>query len=246
MGFRLSALLERTACALRGPPDGFDLTLAERTRLLVAATAWFSAKHSYELLGVHELHIAFRNREDWRHTSAERILLFRTMVADQHEVTPGWYWLYLQDSTEVLGLLRFLALTDPKEDVRRGAIAMCSRLGIILERDDLERFLKDDEESVIIAAIRLAKETGRAGCEALLERIGGDGRPAVRDAAGTAFYDLKFARDPAGAIRDYMSSGANPVSWLTKEQAERDLPLDAAFLKQAFDTAGSTCSHIRR
>jgi hypothetical protein len=239
---QLAALLQRISAELSAHKEVFDIELDDRARLLTAATSWFSSRHASELLGIHELHIAFRNRHTWRLTAPERLLLFRTMAADNHDLHPGWYWLQQQEHVSIPDFIEYLVIHDSKTEVRRGAIAMCARLGIKFSRSLIERLLGDPEEDVVREAIRLVPSLGDAASETLLTPILKHVNSSIRDAASVAYYGLKFKRDSAGAVREFINGGGHPASWLSKSLADNSIPLDPTFVKHLL---GRSEPHIR-
>ena len=91
--------------------------LAVRTLLLSAALV-AASESSDTPLPTHELNTLYRYRDRLQATDDELFVLFRTLLADVSEVTPGWYWFRKDEVGAIADRLLTIAWLDANTTVR--------------------------------------------------------------------------------------------------------------------------------
>src|ERR1022692_3941794 len=129
--------------------------LAVRSVLLSAALVSASGT-SATPLPFHELNTLYRYRDRLRATSYELFVLFRTILADDYDLKPGWYWLRDYELGEAVGQLIFVALfgSDVESRARSFEILRQARITLFTRARDevLERSLRETPSDLRDAA----------------------------------------------------------------------------------------------
>lgn len=121
-----------------------DLDFWERTRLFILTSAWFSDVHIGEILGVHEINLAYKIRKTWNLSNEEKWLIFRSIIAGiDSNVRPGWFWFHDWETERIDDVLRYLALEDNNADVRRSTISILTNSKFKASKDFLRKGLND-------------------------------------------------------------------------------------------------------
>ena len=99
---------------------------------LIGLALLAKSQTSSDLVETHEINTLFRLRAAFEPLPMEMELLGRSVVADQANVKPGWYW-FPQREDEQLAAVFHYALSDAEANVRDGALRL---LTSARERDD--------------------------------------------------------------------------------------------------------------
>ena len=130
-------------------------------RLHLFGLSWISELNTGELLETHSINILFVQRKRHKLLGPERSLLFRTVVGQFYETSPGWFWVRHFDAETTEALLFHLARRDTNPTVRKGALEILRSAGIrlkdtkyISKEDYIKSILADNSESVLGTATR--------------------------------------------------------------------------------------------
>ncbi len=100
----------------------------EKARLfLFASSILYYKRLRTEIIGNHELHLAYSYKEKITGSLEELWLIFRTLVSDSDDLKTGWYWLSHLKSKVALGFIENILLRDESESVKYGAISFLNR-----------------------------------------------------------------------------------------------------------------------
>lgn len=86
----------------------FDLTDSEAVRLYLFASTFHQARFSGQYPDAHAINVLYLHRAGYRFTTAEKKLLFRSLIVDHNSVVPGWYWFRELDRDLVFDAFRFM------------------------------------------------------------------------------------------------------------------------------------------
>lgn len=209
----------------------------DRARLFLVASCWLSADTG-ELMGVHEANIAYRHRREWEISREEGKLLVRSLIGDEHDLRPGWYWLRNKSDEVVHKLLCDLAVADREAAVRRGAFSLLAGAGDGVNREVIEKGLSDDDDEVVLQAIRLVRTTGQGEDADLLLPLLDSGQWRVRDGAIAARIELLYSEDANVALSELVRYGADVPPLILTNAGPTQLPKE--LLRQALASARSS------
>ena len=91
-------------------------------RFYLIASTWLSQKYSTELLDAHCINILFKYRANVKLTSTEHNYIFRTIVGQNANNVPGWFWIKDIDPDKMRDMLFYYATSDNNMAVRINAI----------------------------------------------------------------------------------------------------------------------------
>jgi HEAT repeat protein len=100
----------------------------EKARLFLFASAiLYDKRLKTEIIGNHELHLAYSFKEKITGSLEELWLIFRTLVSDSDDLKTGWYWLSHLKSKFALEFIQNMLLRDESESVKYGAVSFLDR-----------------------------------------------------------------------------------------------------------------------
>jgi HEAT repeat protein len=118
-------------------------------RLFLLSATWMSRRYTNDTIGIHEMNLLYKNREQLEPTATECLQMFRSILADTSGVIPGWFWFVAMGPETVRDQLVALATRDSSSEVRRRALRLLRDAGMTLpETLWTELPLSDDEETV--------------------------------------------------------------------------------------------------
>ena len=134
-------LLQSVARAVESPDDGGAsggtlprLVPGDRARLAVFAASYVADHDTGALIGAHELNLLFLSRESVHLTEIEASTLLKSLLADNDDILPGWYWhpeARFTQSKPKWGLawyLLVLSVTARNQTVRASALRILTAL----------------------------------------------------------------------------------------------------------------------
>lgn len=174
----------------------------EIARLHLASEAMVSRRITSGLFGVHETNVLYIYRRELAGAEAELLLLMRTLLADQNDVIPGWYW--LQDMLTSSNLM-LAADGDDSAIVRAGALRLLSDLQIRPDAQDatdsfFRGLLLASDSGVSSAALDYIESIASPDDLPLLESVA-DGEGVSDPARLTELIErLKVRANPGGGF----------------------------------------------
>src|SRR5260370_25514123 len=89
-----------------------------------------SKRYTGDFLGTHEVNILYKHRERLWAAALEYSLLFRTLLSDESDVVPGWFWFDELKSEGLTFMLLELATNDPSVGLRARAVRIMQSANI--------------------------------------------------------------------------------------------------------------------
>jgi HEAT repeat protein len=118
-------------------------------RIALLAATWMSQRQTGETLGTHEVNLLYKYRDQLETTPTEEAQLFRTVVAGNSDVIPGWFWFRALTQEDLTKRLLWLARRDSSAQVRARAISLLRTARIELPKELRPALpLTDDAEEV--------------------------------------------------------------------------------------------------
>lgn len=179
-----------------GAGDETEIEYWERVRAYLSTSALFSQSHIGELFGTHETNLVYRKRNEWNLSSSEKWFLIKTYFGDSSMVVPGWYWLSDKDVTAIENILFLLSKHDRNSMVRKGALLALSHSNTSPPLELISALLQDNENDIVIEAIRLLKYCEGKNALKLLEPLLTHQIENVRKIALSIYIDLIYLYDP--------------------------------------------------
>jgi len=224
---QLEQLLDRVRGALqkKGPEFGeaFDVVLAadESARLVLLAMACMSPHSPSTHLSAHEMNLLYAHRKSVFPVQLESILLFRSLLADEHNIVSGWYWFEANPTPAIVELLQYFATEDNNDGIRLNALKL---LGLIHDVSpaahphevymrDLRRALSDSSDGPRSFGLEQIGELGNQGDLGVVERVFRSTDPAMRGAALRARLRILLRTDMTAAIKELNGIEASELSY---------------------------------
>ena len=166
-----------------------ELTELETSRIFLATSALLSNRYTHEPLGVHEMNICYKYRDEYDLLSVEKTLILRTMILSNDENVPGWYWLKDIRKPGICYLLRYLALHDSDATVRQSAIQFFANTRVLPHkaqkrtRTFYTKILNDKSREVKTAALQLIEKLGQIQDMELVEHFVKEPESGLHDEA---------------------------------------------------------------
>lgn len=183
-----------------------SFNLLDATRIQLYATAITSEKYTAERLDVHTANLLYKEKESLSLTEAESHLILRSIVGDENETVPGWYWFSYLGTQELESSLLSLALGDSDTNVRERTLKLLTSanfephfappFGVV------RNCLKDTAETVRLAALGYLGAYGREKDLPEIEELLNDADYRVRDEAKYARLRILLRSDTEAAFNE--------------------------------------------
>lgn len=209
-----SQLVELAAKLARAASIGnLEFARAERgllqevdvARIYLLASTLMSRRHTGGFLGTHEINLLYRNRLNFEGTPDEQYQLLRTVVHDQADVAPGWFWFrdaFADGPAEVL--LR-IASEDQDDQIRESALRLLGSAAVQIPKDLWKAIpIWDDSQAVSSQALKYLAVLADESALAMVE--GGAANPASAPAK-EARIRILLRIDATRAFTELVSSG---------------------------------------
>jgi hypothetical protein len=92
--------------------------------LLFSLTLVHVSGSSASLIPTHESNSLYKYREGLQASDEELLVILRTVLADQDDVTPGWYWFRNWPQDDLLNLMLWIALGDGEAKARATSLRL--------------------------------------------------------------------------------------------------------------------------
>ena len=184
---------------------------------------------------VHHQNLVFTRRNHWTFTGLERLLLVRSMLANRHDVVPGWHWLVEGEFSA--DAVIWGHTSDGNADVRKGAVQLIANAAVAgpLDRELLNDALADND-----IAPDILKYLERAGTAADLEvvrQLEGDVNYPHRTKASAAMVSIMYQQDPKAAFSMLVEKSDSVPKRIAGTLKDLSLPIEADTLKAALQKA---------
>ncbi len=130
----------------------------EKARLFLFASATLYDKRlKTEIIGNHELHLAYSYKEKITCGLEELWLIFRTLVSDSDDLKAGWYWLSHLKSKFALDFIQNMLLRDESESVKYGAVTFLDRFWNKKYHLELKILATNEAKSIRLLVLKTLK-----------------------------------------------------------------------------------------
>ncbi len=145
-------------------PDGdAKLDNFEQIRLfLYASGTLYSNSLNSEILGNHELHIAYSFKEKVHPFFSESWLILKTMVSDRWNQKAGWYWYPRMTKKTLVEFAIKYFLHSENEDVRYGVISILEKFWEPSFISHLEKLATDESKDIRQKVLEILKKNPSA------------------------------------------------------------------------------------
>jgi hypothetical protein len=175
-------------------------------RLFLLSATWMSRRYTGNVIGIHEMNLLYKHRNQLDLTVAENFQLFRAVVADADDVVPGWFWHFEFSPDTIENLLLDRAISDSEVSVRSQALQILTDARISIPYGTWGDIPINDESMAVRAkAYDYLARVGNADALSLLENIPAD----KTDLSGVWLRETRLrllARlDPSKALSDVIA-----------------------------------------
>jgi HEAT repeat protein len=180
------------------------LTEFDVARLYLLSATLMAQRSTGDTIQTHEINLLYKYRDKLDFTAAEYRQLFRTLVVDQSDTSPGWFWFQFKEKPEIPeNLLLLLARNDVSAQVRQSAFRLLGSAGIKVASEVWAQLLrKERDDSVLSEAYKSLGLTGDETSLSLLEANAAGDNTVVRDAAREARLSVLLRSKPAQALSE--------------------------------------------
>ena len=91
-------------------------------RLFLFSSSLLYSKRIGEIIGNHEIHLLYLNREKIKLLKIEKHIIFRTILTDKYNLKTGWYWVGKSGNLRLDNYVINLLFLDKNEEVKLGAL----------------------------------------------------------------------------------------------------------------------------
>lgn len=186
----------------------------EVLRLFLALKTAVADRLSIEPLGTHELNALYRWRDEVELLSEEASLIFRTMLAEDAHVHPGWFWFADFKLSSLRGYLIDLAMSDGEFRVRQGAQKLLRKLRLPAPPAN-ELHINDDSDDDLKGLFAWLGEQGDEEHLRPLQLIASAGSK-FRQQAEVAITQIKLRTSPIDRLHQ-LEAGERPSPELMAE-----------------------------
>jgi hypothetical protein len=194
------------------------LTEFDIARLYLLSSTWMARRYTADFLGAHQMNLLYKYRDQLEATPPELYEILRTILQDDSDVLPGWFWSHEDFPDGPSDTLLHIAAEDTNSRLRISVLQLLADARVDLPEGSWRVLpLSDEDQTVSSTAVDYLAIMGKDSALALLERIElaqEDALPAV--AATEARLRILIRSDPKKAFADLLSSGNNPSSDLAK------------------------------
>jgi hypothetical protein len=215
-----------------------NLTEFEILRLLLATEAAASHQFDAEVLSTHKINRLYRYKSDLQIDFAERLLMFRTLVADSNNITPGWYWYEGFGFSDSGFALLFLTTSDRDDTIRTNALGLLRSAGAIPTHN--RRKGSKARRGLVTTLLQESAPQVRSAAISYISRIGTlRDIPAIESVVATAntgdvsdlrllIATIRAKEEPSELFRDLLATNdlaSSHVEQLVSTRSRIDEPL---------------------
>jgi len=231
----LGLILQKTSNYINGK-EGGELDFWDKTRLFLLANSWFSSVHLDERLGVHEINLVYSQRKSWDLSGEELMLIFRTMVIDEYNTRPGWYWFQGEEEKLIDDGLCSISVATKDEEVRKKAFALMTQTAFRPPKKIIEKGLSENESELVLKVIELLAHNGISEDIRLLDKVLDSNESEIKSSAVAARLDLLYRENPNNALREYNKIGGNQPIFIDIASKKMNLSVDKDVLVESLES----------
>ncbi len=207
-------------------------------RLYLLATTWIGRRYTADFLATHEVNLLYKYRRELEATSDEEFELFRTILHDEANVAPGWFWFRELPLNVLSGTLFSIVTSDRDRNLRARALQVMRCGGIRLTNEVLPSLpLSDDSEKVSEEAFKYLASVGDESTLPFIEASAKtDGRSSVKRAGFYARISVLLRSHPNKAFLELISESKSTPKELLDAFKKAAPNLSTEVLRMAIET----------
>lgn len=217
-----------------------SLEYLDVVRLYLLSFTWFSKVHYSEILGIHEISLIYFYKEKIELSPDEIILIIRSLIGDESDLRPGWFWFKSIGKRKLKKFIISRALNDNNPDVRKGAFSILVDLKFDISLKIIEEGLNDKNDEVRIQVVKLIKAFKIDRSIKLLKPILEAENKSLKEAAINAFTYLSFSKNPKGTILWILNNEVSVPNFILDYQYSKDIKISKNKLIGALKTKESS------
>lgn len=216
-----------------------SLDIWEATRIYLQASVWFSQVHTGEVFGNHEINLVYLKRNEWNLSDSEKWFVFRSVISDQYDNRPGWFWINNYSDKDITNSLVWLSVKDKKESVRIGAAKLIYEANPLVSNDTIIDWLKADDKDLIMYAIKLIRKNQIIDLHEKIAPFLNHKDSSIRDEAQNTKIEILYTIMPDNAFRYLIDAGAKVPNVISNTLNELTLNVNNDLLFEALEKGES-------
>jgi hypothetical protein len=224
----------------RGSRFSDDLDDFQLLRLQLLTSAWLITSIPGSTLGIQEANRLYLYRDKLRPTGPEFVSLLRTLLNDQLNYIPGWYWFRSFEERDVQIVILDLAFSDPHNVIRQRAFEQLAAARVPLadsELDRMARSVSSDSSDVRTAALAYIGSSAGAAYLPLVGSALVDREKRVVNQANLSRYLILARTEPDRAFGELLGLTGVRAEDVLKELRPRAAEIATTNLLRASDHA---------
>ncbi len=176
---QIKELLAKIGFLLQPAEDGY-LDGFEVARLALLSSSFLYFRYENEFLGIHAANALYEYKEKAAITRAEEHVILRSVLADQYDAVPGWYWFRDLDPQTATDSICSIAKDDRSEALRSRVLDMVGKYPSLFPAEQLRmpdvasEVSTESSDLVRTAYLRFLGRTGSKSDLALLMNFTAD------------------------------------------------------------------------
>ncbi len=177
-------------------PERTEFTQYEQVRLfLFSASLLYEKNLTSEILGNHELHLAYKYREKINMFFSESWLILKTMISDQYDQKSGWYWYPNMTKKAVLSFTTKYFINSDNLDVKMGALDYMDRFWSKKYLEFMQILVNDESLKVRERVVKILRKYQYKENLKIIDILLKDKTESVRKSAFELYTDLLIKYD---------------------------------------------------
>ena len=175
-----------------------EFNIWEKTRLLLQAFSWYSLSHSGEYFGPHEANLVYKMRNNWVLSKDEEWFLLCTILNDNNDVIPGYFWFFNKEESFLDTALSYLSIFAKDDYIKRKAVTLLANSGFQADKSFIIRSLNTKDDTIIEEAINIALNNKKRKFEfvLLIENNIQTNNSTIRNKLIQARLEIMYERNP--------------------------------------------------
>lgn len=183
------------------------LSAFDIARLHLLSTTWMAQRYTSDFLGTHEVNLLYKNRAQLQATTPEHVEILRTLLADESDFVPGWFWFKNKFHQTLSDLLLAFIRTDPNDYLRVRSLKLLTDAKIEIPSEEWANLpLSDNSGAVRTQALEYLGAVGDLRALPLLENASKTALPLSRAAAIEATLSILARHAPQRAFAEFLSA----------------------------------------
>jgi len=222
---RNDALKSITAACEKGDIDFLEndsesISPLAVARLMLLSKTLFGRRCADECLTIHEMNLFYRFRSQISPGGWETKLIWRSLLKDDNDLVPGWYWFKSDEPKTVDIYLWLTAMRDNDPSIRAHCIDLLTRVhsrpdANVFNKNVLAAISSDDSPEVQKAALEYFVQNGISEDLGHVKDILETGKAGLTDIGRRAEWSIKSRTNLKDAFAELLSMESVPAGTMT-------------------------------